>query len=81
MPSGQVFLGTLRNLQKLTDRGADVEFRWFPAHSDVWGKETVDQLAKEATTASAGEPSSFPPFRQACSSIGDQSLCHHWPAP
>lgn len=54
MPSGQVFLlGTLRKLQQLTDQGVDIEFRWIPAHSDIFGNETVDQLAKEAATATS----------------------------
>lgn len=40
----------LGNLQKRTDRGVDIEFRWIRAHSDIWGNEAVNQLAKEAAT-------------------------------
>lgn len=41
----------LGKLQKLTDHGVDIEFRWIRAHTDIWGNGAIDQLAKDAATA------------------------------
>ncbi|KAJ5161031.1 hypothetical protein N7492_006423 [Penicillium capsulatum] len=52
--SGRIRVGLrdgLGKLQKLTDHGVDIEFRWIRAHSDIWGNEAIDQLAKDAATA------------------------------